>query len=177
MSESSQRMRRELQYHPPLWGSYRCISNDLILVRASLRAPRAGDELRGRVLTRFGCKTRRALTPPADMVLGPPGATTRLIARYSPRKKPAQSTTIVAGIYPSCDPYLKTCSDSTFSSLFLMSRGEAERRIMPVRSSNEQDCGMPCSRADGRNSRLPDSTCFTLVFGIPCRIIAGLKHA
>ena len=115
----------------------------------------------------------RELTPPGEIVLGQPRSTTKLIARYSPHKKPAQSTTYVAGIYPSSDLLPENLLRFYIFFSAPMSRGEAYRRITLLDQATGKIVDAPFLELD-EELWSPDGTRFTLVFD-PGRIKRGLK--
>ena len=156
---------------PPLWGSYR-VADDLI--RFEPRFPlEPGMSYEAEFDPVRLHDVARALTPPGGIAIGQPGSTTRLIAHYSPPKKPAQSTTQVAEIYPSRDLLPENLLRFTIFFSAPMSRGEAYRRIKLLDLARARRVDAPFLELD-EELWSPDGTRFTLVFD-PGRIKRGLK--
>ena len=163
--------RSQSQDQTPLSGSYR-VANDIIRFEARF-ALEAGmsyqaefDPVRLHDIT-------RALTPSGEVALGKPRSTTKLIAHYSLAKKPAQSTTQVAEIYPSRDLLPENLLRFYIIFSAPMSRGEAYRRITLLDEATGKIVDAPFLELD-EELWSPDGTRFTLVFD-PGRIKRGLK--
>jgi hypothetical protein len=156
---------------PPLWGSYR-VSDDLIRFE-----PRFPLEPGMSYVAQFDPvrlhDVARALTLSGGIAVGQPRSTTRLIAHFSPPKKPGQSTTQVAEIYPSRDLLPENLLRFTIFFTAPMSRGEAYRRITLHNEETGKIVDSPFLELD-EELWSPDGTRFTLVCD-PGRVKRGLK--
>ncbi len=156
---------------PPLWGSYR-VADDIIrfeprfALEAGMSYQAEFDPVRLHDIT-------RALTPSGEVALGKPRSTTKLIAHYSLAKKPAQSTTQVAEIYPSRDLLPENLLRFYIIFSAPMSRGEAYRRITLLDEATGKIVEAPFLELD-EELWSPDGTRFTLVCD-PGRVKRGLK--
>jgi hypothetical protein len=157
--------------HPPLWGSYRVV-NDIIRFE-----PRFALEPGMSYTAEFDPvrlhDIAQVLTQSGGVAFGKPRSTTKLIAHYSLAKKPAQSTTQVAEIYPSRDLLPENLLRFYIIFSAPMSRGEAYRRITLLDEATGKIVDAPFLELD-EELWSPDGTRFTLVFD-PGRIKRGLK--
>jgi hypothetical protein len=115
----------------------------------------------------------RTLGPPASVATGRPVGETSVFADFSVPRKPAQTTTQVAAIYPTSDHLPENLLRFYLSFTAPMSRGEAYRRITLV----DDAAGKPVDAAFlelDEELWSPDGTRFTLVFD-PGRVKRGLK--
>jgi hypothetical protein len=156
---------------PPLWGSYRVSDN---LLRFEPRFPlEPGISYKAQFDPVRLHDVARAMTPSGGLAVGQPPSTARLIAHYSPPKKPARATTQVTAIYPSGDLLPENLLRFTIFFSAPMSQGEAYRRITLHDDARGKIVDAPFLELD-EELWSPDGTRFTLVFD-PGRIKRGLK--
>lgn len=155
---------------PPLWGSYRIVGD---VIRFEPRFP---FEPGMRYRAEFDPVRFHAIAREIDRGEGPaagqPRSTARLIAEYSPPRKPAQATTRVAAVYPSRDFLPENLLHFYVHFSAPMSRGEAYQRIKLIDSTGKP-VDAPFLELD-EELWSPDGTRFTLIFD-PGRIKRGLR--
>jgi hypothetical protein len=156
---------------PPLWGSYRVV-NDVIRFEPRF-ALEPGMSYKAEFDPVRLHDVARSLTQAGGIAVGQPRSTTRLISHYSRPKKPAQSTTQVAEIYPSHDLLPENLLRFIIYFSAPMSRGEAYRRIKLVDDATGRIVDAPFLELD-EELWSADGTRFTLLFD-PGRIKRGLK--
>jgi hypothetical protein len=156
---------------PPLSGSFRVVGD---VVRFEPRFPlEPGMTYRAEFdPVRFHAVTQ-TLTQAGTVGADKPYGETKLVAVYSPPKKPAQPTTQVTAIYPSSDLLPENLLRFYIVFSAPMSRGEAYRRIRLLETTTRKPVEAPFLEL---NEELwsNDGTRFTLLFD-PGRIKRGLR--
>jgi hypothetical protein len=156
---------------PPVWGSYRIIDE---IIRFEPRFPlEPGMKYKAEFDPERLDAVARALTPSGGIAIGQPRSTNKLFAEYSSPKKPSQSTTQVAEIYPSRDLLPENLLHFYIYFSAPMSRGDAYRRITLLDEGTGKIVDSPFLELD-EELWSPVGTRFTLVFD-PGRIKRGLK--